>query len=314
MPTTERQLRVLSLLARWCVVLMLATIALSAFMRLAQAGLGCEGWPACYGQALRALQAGAAAPAPALAPHGVAAARLGHRVVASLALVLVLAMVMITLRARPALQRERALSLALLGSALGLAVLGIVTPGARLPAVVVGNLLGGFAMLAISWRLAWPRPTEPASAPRGNGIVVLCLVGLVLQIALGALVSGGHAALACQGLADCARATQASGWDWGVLNPWREPLLSAAPPFNAGGALLQWLHRLLALLLLPGLAWVALACWRRGHGAAAAALLVLMLLQASLGPLLVAAGLPMAMVLAHNLVAALMLATLARLA
>ena len=43
---------------------------------------------------------------------------------------------------------------ALLVLALGLAGLGIVTPGSRLPAVAMGNLLGGFAMLAICARLA----------------------------------------------------------------------------------------------------------------------------------------------------------------
>ena len=37
--------------------------------------------------------------------------------------------------------------------ALALATLGIATPGARLPAVAMGNLLGGFVMLALCWRL-----------------------------------------------------------------------------------------------------------------------------------------------------------------
>jgi cytochrome c oxidase assembly protein subunit 15 len=311
MPTTDRRFHVLSLLARWCVLLMLATIVLSAFMRLAQAGLGCDAWPACYGQTLRALQAGAAAPLPALAPHGVAAARLAHRVVASLALVLVLAMVMTTLLSRPVLKGQGLLSLALLALALGLAVLGIVTPGARLPAVVVGNLLGGFAMLALCWRLAWPvRPSRPPKPmPWVNVVVVL----IVLQVVLGAMVSGSHASLACQGLMDCARSLPAGAWDWTALKPWHEPVLSATPPFNTAGALLQLLHRLGAVLVLPVVVLVAWQAWQRARRAEAAALWILVCAQSLIGLLLVSAGLPMAMVLAHNLVAACLLAALVRL-
>ena len=132
-------------------VLMLATLSLSAFMRLSQAGLGCAEWPACYGQNLRTAPTGESVSAgPA-----VAAARLAHRVVASLTLLLVIVMTMATLATQPILRRAGALSLALLLLALGLAALGIATPGARLPAVAMGNLLGGFAMLALCWRLVW---------------------------------------------------------------------------------------------------------------------------------------------------------------
>ena len=277
------------MLARWCVLLMLATIVLSAFMRLSQAGLGCDDWPACYGQSLRALQAGASAPVPVLAPHGVAAARLAHRVVASLALVLVLAMVMTTLLSRPVLRRPGLLALALLALA----------------------LLGGFAMLALCWRLAWS--ARPGSAPPSVPLAGLALVLVVAQVVLGAMVSGSHSALACQGLMDCARSLPAGAWDWAALSTWREPLLSATPPFHAAGALVQLLHRLGAVLVLPAMALVAWQAWRQARRAEAAALLVLVCTQALIGPLLVGVGLPIAMVLAHNLVAACMLAALVRL-
>ena len=56
------------------------------------------------------------------------------------------------------LRREAALSLALLTLALSLALLGLFTPGARVPAVAMANLLGGFVMLALAARLAAPPP------------------------------------------------------------------------------------------------------------------------------------------------------------
>jgi len=304
MPESDHRLRLLRRMALLCAVLMLATISLSAFMRLSQAGLGCDAWPACYGQALREAQQGSAA---------VAAARLLHRVVATLALILVITMALSSLATRPVLRREGWLSAALVFLALALAALGLVTPGARLPAVTLGNLLGGFVMLALCWRLAAPA-TEDSVAERAplRGWAIAGLTLLTAQIALGSIVSGSYAALSCNSLADCNRVAQATGWDWQALNPWREPSLGSLAPFNPTGALAQWAHRIGALITLPVLALVGAAAWRRGHGQAGASVLALVAVQGSLGWLMVATGLPIALVLLHNLCAALLLAALAR--
>lgn len=292
--------RLLRRLALGCALLMLATIVLSAFMRLSQAGIGCADWPACYGMRL--------VDGPA-SDRGVLLARLAHRVVAAAALVLVLVMLMLSVALRPRLAREGALSLALLVLALALAMLGIVTPGARVPAVAMGNLLGGFVMLALCWRLA-----SPAMAP---GLGRWAWVGLLLvvsQVALGALVSASYSALSCSGFVDCSQAAQATGWDWRVLNPWHVPGVDAPAPMQRSGATAPWAHRMLALAVLVLLSGLARLAWRRGRRAEGLALMALVLLQAALGPLLVAAGFPMALVLAHNLTAAALLAVLARLA
>lgn len=294
--------------------LMLATITLSAYMRLSQAGLGCSGWPACYAQGLRAAQAGAAL----ASTDGVALARLAHRIVASATLLLVIVMVMSTLSTKPVLKRPGAYALALLGVAVALAVLGIATPGARRPIVAIGNLLGGFVMLALCGRLvASARPAPSSStAPEARlgawGLAALAL--LSAQLAGGALVSASYAALSCSGLADCTRAAAASGWDWQALNPWREPVFAlGALPIHREAAFALWLHLAGAIVVLPLLAWAGLAAWRRGRRRAGTALLVLLAAQAALGPALVAHGLPLPGVLLHNLLAALLLATLARL-
>ena len=307
----DRRWHLLRRMAWLCTALMLATISLSAFMRLSQAGLGCADWPACYAQSLRAVQQGEPAPTG----HGVAAARLAHRVVASLTLVLVIMMTLTTLATKPVLKRTGALSLALLLLALALALLGIATPGARLPAVAMGNLLGGFVMLALCWRLAASaRPPSDTAPARLGAWAVAGLALLSGQLAGGALVSTSYAALSCSELTECTRLAAATGWDWGVLNPWREPLVEAtALPVNAGSAFALWLHRIGAIVVLPVLGLLGLAAWRRGRRRGGAALLVLAALQGALGLLMVASGLPLAAVLLHNLVAALLLATLVRL-
>lgn len=309
----HRGARTLRRLALVCVALLLATISLSAYMRLSQAGIGCAAGPACYGAQLQELRLGMQA--HARHDTGVELARLLHRVVASLALVLVVAMVVLARSARPAIRGSRGLTNALLALALALAVLGVATPGARLPAVAMGNLLGGFAMLALCWRLVGRTRADAAQPPAALGAWgVAALALLVAQLAGGALVSASYAALSCTDLADCQRNAQASGWDWRVLNPWHEPVFDPSlPPVNPAGALAQWLHRLGAIVMAPVLALLAATAWQRGRRQAGAALLALTLLQVALGLAMVAVGLPLALVLLHNLVGALLLATLVRL-
>ena len=306
----EPRLRLLRRLAWGCAALMLVTITMSAYMRLTQAGLGCTDWPACYAQGLRADRFAE----HAAVAHGVAWARLAHRVAASATLVLVLLMVMIALLMKPVLKRPGALVAALLGLASALAALGIATPGARLPAVAMGNLLGGFVMLALCVRLA-RSASASAAPPRVDAWAVLALALLCAQLAGGALVSTSYAALSCSDLADCTRAAAASGWDRQTLNPWREPVVvaAAALPINRGSAFAPWLHQAGAVVVLPVLAWLSVRAWRRGRRRGAALLSALLVAQAVTGLLLVATGLPLPGALLHNLLAALLLATVVRL-
>ena len=83
----------------------------------------------------------------------------------ALALLLVLVMVMAAVASRPVLWPQGRLALGLLGLALFLAVLGRWTAHARIPAVTLGNLLGGFVMFAVSFGLA---SLANSKARRGN--------------------------------------------------------------------------------------------------------------------------------------------------
>lgn len=304
----DRRFTVLRRLALCCAVMVLAVTGLSAYLRLAKGGLGCADVPACYGQDLRSLQQGK--PALADQPAATTAARLGHRIVAVIALLLAIAMVAECLGQRPALRVEAAMALAVLGLALFLAVLGRWSSGARIPAIAIGNLLGGFAMLALCARLAVAG--RPARGPGWTlgGLLALWLVVLlvVLQTALGGLVSASFAGLSCVGWAECVDA--ARGLDLAALNPWREPQLLAQPPFNPSGALAQLLHRGLALALCTVLVPVAMAAWRRGRGRVAAALLLLLAAQLAIGFSMMQGSLGLGSTWVHNQLAALMLAAL----
>ena len=304
MVPADHRPRLLRRLALLCLLLLVLVTSLSAFMRHSAAGLGCAPWPACYGQG----QGEAAPGAVMVGGQALTVARGAHRITATLALLLVIAMVFLSVTARPTLSRERALSLALLTLAVVLALLGIFTPGARVPAVAMAHLLGGFVMLALAARLAGP----PAQARLGT-LAVAGAALLLAQIATGALVSASQAGLACTDLAECTTQARAAGWDWQSLAPWREATLAVGTP-HAEGALAQWLHRLAGLVVTPALVLLGLAALRRGRRRAGAALLGLLAAEVALGLVIGSSGLPLVPVLLHNVGAAAMMALVVRLA
>ena len=304
MQATDSRARNVQRLAFACLVLLLALTCLSAYLRHSAVGLGCTPWPACYGQGEPAAIAGAMA----VAGQALTGARMAHRVTATLALLLIIAIVVLCLRSKPRLQPQARLSVALLVLALALSLMGVFTPGSRLPAVAIGNLLGGFLMLALAARLVALPP------PRGLGWaagVVATLLGV--HIAGGAFVSASHAGLACTDLRECLAQARAGGWDWQQLIPWREAGFAVGTP-HAEGALLQALHRLGSLVVAPALAALAWLAMRRGRRTEGLWLLALLASQIALGLALGSTGLPLVPVLLHNLGTAVMLALVLRLA
>lgn len=280
----------------WIALLSLVlVVSLSAFMRHVAAGLGCQPWPVCHAQ-----YSGISGGAGSLA---VSVARLLHRVLATGVLLLAIALLALSLRAGPRLRREAAWAAALLVLALGLAVLGVFTTGSRLPAVALGNLLGGFLMLAVTARLVAPSAV-PGLGPAAAGVALL----LVLQIAGGALVSASQAGLVCGDLRACAESASAAGWPWQALNPW----FDAGLP-QAEGALVQGVHRLGAIVVTGAVAALGLRALRAGRRSEGLAVLLLLASQVVLGLIVGGIGLPLGAVLLHNLGSALLLALVVRL-
>ena len=304
-PPLARRRLLLQRMAWVCAVMVLAITSLSAFLRLSKYGLDCDPWPQCYAQAQQDSATGPAANQPSGAE---AAARLAHRVIASAALLLVLVMLMTALASRPVLWPEGRLTLGLLALALFLAVLGRWTAQSQLPAVTLGNLLGGFAMFALSVRLA-----GVAAAPMAHGGERAPLArwawaaGLLLlvQVALGGQASAAHAGLSCPAWGSC----DLSAASWEALNPWALPPAMALPT-RPEGAWVHLLHSAGAVLLTAVLWLMAWRAWRLGQRGTAAWLIGLPAALGFLGLALVALELPLALVLAHNTGSALLLALL----
>ena len=288
---------------RWLVLaallLVLVITTTSAYIRLSQAGLGCADWPACYGRAVQLPEAGQLIPGQS----SLFWARAIHRLAASSIGVL---LVLIVFLGRENLQGAgaRVAAWAALGLAGLLAGLGMITPS-NLPAVTLGNLLGGMTMAAVLWWLHQRGRGEPAVA--GRMLLWCALAALALQIALGGMIGARQGALACVTLPECSGRWWPESTDWRVFNPFFG--LPAAEQAAAALAPLAMAHRYGALLLAVILCTLGVGAIRRGARAATLgwALLGLLALQLLLGVAMVLANFPLPLALMHNLGAVLLL-------
>jgi cytochrome c oxidase assembly protein subunit 15 len=294
-------------------LLMLAITTSSATIRLSLAGLGCTDWPACF-EAARA--AGGAA-------VDVDVARGVHRIAASLAGVWVLAMAVLMWSDTKA-RGVRAALVGLVALAAGLAVLGVATPSPW-PAVTLGNLLGGFAMVGLAaWlggALAAGR-TRAAPFAIGDGrgarqLLGVALAAVFVQAALGALLGAHGGASACASLPGCGEAAATAPLDWRALRPFETPPAErGAPGVRAALEALHLAHRAAAVAVLAAVAAFAIAAVRAGASPAvrrgALAAIVLVIALPALGAAMVAGGYPLRVALAHNLASACLVAVLAR--
>lgn len=294
-----------------CALLVITVVSISAFIRLSGAGLGCSPWPHCYGQTLRDEQSGISRTVDSQVSTSVTVARFAHRLLATLLLPLMLVLVIGGFTMQPKHWDGRWLSLLAFGLVLYLAVLGRWTAGARVPAVALGNLLGGFLLFALCWRMAvvgHGHSAEHSLSWQTRAWRFFAVAVLLLQIALGGFVSSSFAGLSCPSVTDC---TFPAHGQWEVLNPWREPHFDpSSRPVNAEGVLVHALHRWTAVAAAFAVVATAIALLRNGRRRTGLALLVLVGTQVALGLLLVLNGLPLAMAVMHNVVAALLLANL----
>lgn len=316
-------------LALFCVLLTLCVLALGAYVRIADNGLGCPQWPGCLGltiiedskKSLPALDP-AMQEAVAQNPNGAAVAwfKTVNRYLAGGLGILVLALFGLSFRVKErrvstVLLALTALSLIILLSALG------QWGGAWLavPGVAAAHLLLGWAALSVLYCLSLKQsPEANKHTDSGAGVRWLARIGLLallIQTSLGVWTSVNQAGLTCQDFPTC-------------LNSYNPPVDYAAAfslsseafhsptarlPF-ADRAAMHWSHRLGAMLtfLLLTLLALNLTSNRNTPRLSKPALLLnfLLLMQIALGVGTVLLRLPIAIVLAHSVFADLLLLNL----
>lgn len=305
-------------LAKISLVLVIVLVTLSSYLRLDHSGIGCEPWPACYGNI------GVAGEAPGVADtyerlleearQPLSWTRPLHRLVASVLGVLILVINMFALLKKS----QRILSLGLLALTVFLAWLGIYSEGLHSPAVVMGNLCGGFAMLGL---LGWMVLRKPQDDTPGKGPMrrwaLLAIVTLCIQILVGGLTSANFAASACQTVPDChgswlPGAAVATAFDLSRTHEIGETGMVLG---GAERVAIHKLHRLIAVLTVIAVVTAGILAYNRGRILRITGVVAISLVAAefALGVAAILSGLPIAVAVAHNWLAALLLLALLRL-
>lgn len=308
-------------LATTSLILVIVLISLSAYLRLDHSGIGCAAWPACYGNigipeahtstvddAYQRLLDEATQPLSWATPL--------HRLVASVLGLSILALCLMSLRSG----KNRTLSFSLLALTVYLAWLGIRSGGLHDPAVVMGNLGGGFAMLGL---LGWMVLRKDARPPGGDAVfwlrmaTTVAIVILSAQILLGGLTSANFAASACQTLPDChgswlPGANLATAFDLSRVHEISDTGMVLGGPERAD---IHKLHRLVALLTLLVVVTAGIMATRAGRDFRLIGTLVLavVMLEFAVGVSAILTGIPIGIAVAHNWLAAILLLLLLQL-
>ncbi len=315
--TTCRKLVLAALLLAFGVV------ALGAYVRLSDAGLGCPDWPGCYGKltphnAAAAINAELAVRPDGPVSHAKAWKEMVHRYFAGTLGLLVLAIAVLAWRNRRE-TRGIGLPLLLLGVIVFQAMLGMWTVTELLkPLVVSSHLLGGMTTLALLLWL-WLRErgesghTYYASSDHLRSGALLGLILVAMQIGLGGWVSTNYAALACPDFPMCHGAwLPPMDFEQGFTlhRNLGETATGELLPLSALTAI-HWTHRVMALVVALYLGWLVLRLMRSpGYAGMGLAIGGLLVLQVSLGISNVVFSLPLGVAVAHNAGAALLLSSL----
>lgn len=319
--------RVFKRLAIFSVFLAIVVVILGAYTRLGDAGLGCPDWPGCYGHlnvpdehheiehANRTYPDRPVEPAKAWK-------EMTHRYFAGTLGLLVFAMAIIAIRNRRDPHQQLIVPVFLAMWIVFQALLGMWTVTIKLnPTIVMAHLLGGLTTLSlllwISLRSSNTLLEKRLALTRLNRLHLLAFIGLivvVLQLMLGGWTSANYAALACS---NDFPLCQDQWWphmdfkegfvlwrgvnlnfEFGVLN-------------NDARIAIQMAHRIGAIITALVLAVLAfkLITFRdsRTLSGLGTLLLAVLAIQLVLGAANVLLSLPMAVAVAHNAVAALLL-------
>ncbi|MBO9661903.1 COX15/CtaA family protein [Dokdonella sp.] len=184
------------------------------------------------------------------------------------------------------------------------------------PVVVMGHLLGGLLTFSLLGYVALRLGTTQAPTPeqrRLRPMVIVALVLLAAQIALGGWTSANYAALACG--ADFPKCAGS----WWPMTDFREGFVlwrgigvnyEGGVLDAAARAAIQIAHRIGALVVFGHVLATAVLAWRRGLRAIGALAALLLCTQVALGIANVKLLLPLPVATAHNGVAALLLLSL----
>jgi len=304
-------------------------VVFGAYTRLSEAALGCTDGLGCVGRqhapmTARDYRASAEGAAIAPAPNTRAWKDMVLRYVAGALGLLLMRMVVLAwqIRKRKATQQILAptLSMALV---FGMTIAGLLAIDLQFkPVVMMAQLLGGMAVLALLWWVAlreqriFPSVARTPLTRRLRPRVLIALAIVVMQIALGGWSMVNYAGLACPDFPTC----QGDYWPTAdfvdAFTLWRD----VGPEYEnemlslSAATAIHLAHRVGALITVLYIGWLAAHLLRVGYQENLCRygllLLVMLSFATALGITEAVARLPLAAAVAHNAIAALLLMSL----
>ncbi|MDA9033493.1 COX15/CtaA family protein [Gammaproteobacteria bacterium] len=295
-------------------------IALGAWTRLVDAGLGCPDWPGCYGFIVFPTNEAEIALAESrfpMFPYDInkAIPEVVHRYFAAALGFLAIVLVYFSFK-QSENKNIRAWTIGLLIFISCQGLFGYLTVSLKLlPIIVTGHLFGGFTTLTLFFLIFLKAGNfqilNKMTIPNLKTIAGVALFVLIIQIFLGVWTSTNYASLACADFPTC-QGSYLPDMDFKNgfnLNQEVGPNYLYGLLDNPSRVAVHYSHRVSALIVTLVFLILMSKLWFSNAAPLASSLGILLLTQISLGIINVVYVLPLYVAIAHNLVAALLLLT-----
>ena len=300
------------------ICLAFVVIALGAWTRLVDAGLGCPDWPGCYGFVVFPTNEAEIALAEARYPTfpydiNKAIPEVVHRYFAAALGFLAIIMVYYSFKQNEN-KNIRRWTIGLLIFICCQGLFGYLTVSLLLlPIIVTAHLFGGFSTLTLFFLIFLMSGKfdilEKMAIPKLKTIAGIALAVLLFQIFLGVWTSTNYASLACADFPTC-QGTYMPEMDFKNgfnLNQEVGPNYLYGLLDNPSRVAIHYSHRVSAILVAVVFLILISKLWFSNAAPLASTIGILLLTQISLGIINVVYVLPLYVAIAHNLVAALLL-------
>lgn len=300
------------------ICLAFVVIALGAWTRLVDAGLGCPDWPGCYGFVVFPTNEAEVALAEARYPTfpydiNKAIPEVVHRYFAAALGFLAIIMVYYSFRQNEN-KNIRRWTIGLLIFICCQGLFGYLTVSLLLlPIIVTAHLFGGFTTLTLFYLIFLMSGKfdilKKMAIPKLKTVAGIALAVLIFQIFLGVWTSTNYASLACADFPTC----QGSYVPEMDFKNGFNLIQEVGPNYlyglldNPSRVAIHYSHRVSAILVTVVFLILISKLWFSNAAPLASTIGILLLTQISLGIINVVYVLPLYVAIAHNLVAALLL-------
>jgi cytochrome c oxidase assembly protein subunit 15 len=296
-------------------------IALGAWTRLVDAGLGCPDWPGCYGFVVFPINETDIAIAESLYPEfpydiNKAIPEVVHRYFAAALGLFAIFLVYLSFKQNEN-KNIRLWTIGLLVFICCQGVFGYLTVSLKLlPIIVTGHLFGGFTTLTLFFYIFLMSSNfeilDKMKIPNLKFIAGLAFFILIIQIFLGVWTSTNYASLACADFPTC-QGSYLPEMDFKNgfnLNQEVGPNYLYGLLDNPSRVAVHYSHRVSAIFVTLIFLILMSKLWFTNAAPLASTLGILLITQISLGIINVVYVLPLYVAIAHNLVAATLLLTI----